>query len=77
MLIVSKRWVIANVTAIVGHQKGVFKGKKVGLVHYEVNLTNLSDLLNKAVKDSSQTFVLRKDGRPLLTNLLFRLTILK
>ncbi|HJV45090.1 MAG TPA: methyl-accepting chemotaxis protein [Bacillota bacterium] len=58
----SRRWVIANLTPIVVHQPGPYQGKKVGLVHYEVNLASLSKSLQQNIAQNTQSFLLDAQG---------------
>lgn len=58
----SKRWVIGNTTPLVIQEDGPLKDKKVGLIHYEVNLAYLSESLMKNKIEKSSAFVMNAKG---------------
>ncbi|EGA91265.1 diguanylate cyclase/phosphodiesterase with PAS/PAC sensor(s) [Planococcus donghaensis MPA1U2] len=58
----SRRWVFGNVTPVVIQEDGPSKGKKVGLIHYEVNLSYLSNELIDSENNDFEAFVVNNTG---------------
>ncbi|ANU21876.1 EAL domain-containing protein [Planococcus donghaensis] len=58
----SRRWVFGNVTPLVIQENGPYKGKKVGLIHYEVNLSYLSNELIDSDNNEFEAFVINNNG---------------
>lgn len=58
----SRRWVFGNVTPVVIQEEGPLKGEKVGLIHYEVNLSYLSNELINTENKELETFVANENG---------------
>jgi len=58
----SRRWVFGNVTPVVIQEDGPLKGEKVGLIHYEVNLSYLSNELIDSENNDFEAFVVNSTG---------------
>ncbi len=58
----SRRWVFGNATPIVIQEDGPLKGEKAGLLHYEVNLSYLSNELINNENQELEAFVVNNKG---------------
>ncbi len=64
----SERWVIANATPVIGQSVSPYQGKKLGIIHYEVNLLSFSNKLAENTPEGSTSYLIDENGQVLASS---------